>query len=221
MVIRIVIADDSVVVRAGLEQLITLAGDIEVVGVSFDFDGLLAAVGSSAPDLVVTDVRMPPTGTDEGIRAANALRSTHPSVGVLVLSSYVEPDWALSLLEAGAAGRGYLLKDRVAEPDQLLSAVRVVAGGGSVVDPDVVEALVRAKTRVRSSPLSALSPRELEVLAEIAQGKSNAAIAESLVLSRRAVEKHINSLFTKLSLSGETKSHHRVMAVLLYLSDQG
>jgi DNA-binding NarL/FixJ family response regulator len=220
MTIRIVIADDSVLVRAGLEQLTATAVDIEVVGVASDYDQLLEVVRTASPDLVLTDIRMPPTGTDEGIRAANVLRTEQPAVGVLVLSSYVEPNWAIALLEDGSAGRGYLLKDRVADPDQLLSAIRVVAAGGSVVDPDVVEALVRAKTRVSVSPLSALSPRELDVLGEIAQGKNNAAIADSLVLSQRAVEKHINSLFAKLNLSEEADVHHRVKAVLLYLSEQ-
>jgi DNA-binding NarL/FixJ family response regulator len=220
MTIRIVIADDSVLVRAGLEQLTSAAGDVEVVGVAADYDQLLEVVATASPDLLLTDIRMPPSGTDEGIRAANVLRAERPDIGVLVLSSYVEPAWALALLEGGSAGRGYLLKDRVAEPEQLLSAIRAVASGGSVIDSDVVEALVRAKTRVSVSPLSALSPRELDVLGEIAQGKNNAAIADALVLSQRAVEKHINSLFAKLNLSEEAELHHRVKAVLLYLSDQ-
>jgi DNA-binding NarL/FixJ family response regulator len=219
MAVRVVLADDSLIVRSGVQGLLESSG-LEVVAVASDYDGLLAAVDTAQPDVVLTDIRMPPTGTDEGIRAAAELRQTHPGVGVLVLSQYVEPGWALSLLQGGSAGRGYLLKDRVAEPDQLVRALQDVASGGSVVDPLVVESLVAATSRRPASPLSSLTPREREVLAEIAQGKNNASIAESLVLTQRAVEKHINSLFAKLDLGDDTEVHRRVMAVLLYLSEQ-
>ncbi len=219
MAVRVVLADDSLIVRSGVLGLLE-AADLEVVAVAEDLDGLLAAVDATAPDLVLTDIRMPPTGTDEGIRAAAVLRRTHPGVGVLVLSQYVEPGWALSLLQDGSAGRGYLLKDRVTDPEQLVRAIHEVASGGSVVDPVVVESLVAARSKGPRSPLGSLTPREREVLAEIAQGKNNAGIADSLVLSQRAVEKHINALFAKLDLGDDVVVHRRVMAVLLYLSDE-
>jgi DNA-binding NarL/FixJ family response regulator len=220
MTVRVVVAEDSLLVREGIERLLDAADDIEVVALAEDLDGLLEAVEASSPDLLLTDICMPPTGTDEGIRAATTLRQTHPELGVLVLSHYVEPGWALSLLAGGSAGRGYLLKDHVANPTQLVRAIRDVAAGGSVVDPLVIEALVTAKSRGQSSPLADLTPRELEVLAEIAQGKNNAAIAESLFLSQRAVEKHINALFAKLGLTGDDVIHRRVTAVLLYLANR-
>jgi DNA-binding NarL/FixJ family response regulator len=163
---------------------------------------------------------MPPTGTDEGVRAANELRHSAPNVGVVVLSQYVEPAYALALLERGSEGRAYLLKERVSDIDQLRHAIDEVARGGSVIDPKVVEALVAARTKGRESPLRFLTPREQEVLAEMAQGRNNAGIADVLGLSERAVEKHINSVFAKLALSEEPDSHRRVKAVLLYLSDQ-
>jgi DNA-binding NarL/FixJ family response regulator len=219
MAVRVVIADDSLIVRNGVERLLTAADDIEVVGTADDYVGAIDCVDRMLPDVLLTDIRMPPTGTDEGIRAAAALRLSHPDIGVLVLSQYVEPGWALSLLKDGSAGRGYLLKDRVAMPEQLIQAIRDVAGGGSVIDPLVVESLVSAKSRGASSPLARLTPRERDVLAQIAQGKSNAGIASALVLSQHAVEKHINSLFAKLDLGGDDVVHRRVTAVLLYLSD--
>jgi DNA-binding NarL/FixJ family response regulator len=167
--------------------------------------------------VVITDIRMPPTGTDEGIRAAERLRDTHPETGVVVLSQYVDPGYALALLEKGSGGRAYLLKERVSDVEQLLAAVKQVASGGSVIDPKVVEALVSARTSAQS-PLARLTPRESEVLSEMAQGKNNAGIAAALVLSERAVEKHINSIFLKLGLSEEPDVHRRVKAVLLFLS---
>jgi DNA-binding NarL/FixJ family response regulator len=219
MVVRVVIADDSLLVRNGVERLLADVTDLDVVGTAQDFDQALQQVLAVEPDVLLSDIRMPPTGTDEGIRLASILRRESPRVGVLVLSQYVESDWALSLLEEGSAGRGYLLKDRVAMPDQLIQAIRDVAQGGSVIDPLVVESLVAAKSRGASSPLSRLTPRELEVLAEIAQGKSNAGIAASLVLTQHAVEKHINSLFAKLDLGDDLDVHRRVRAVLIYLSE--
>ncbi len=221
MVIRLVIADDSLLVREGIAKLLTSYDDIEIVGSCVDLPELLAAVDAMSPDVVVTDIRMPPTGTDEGIRAATDLRERHPDVGVVVLSQYIEPTYALRLLDGGSEGRAYLLKERLSEGSELIGAVRDVAGGGSVIDPKVVESLVASRTRIRSSPLERLTPRELEVLSEIAQGKNNAAVAATLVLSERAVEKHINSLFAKLGLSEEPTVHRRVKAVLLYLADRG
>ncbi len=207
--------------REGVCRLLDLQPDIEVVGACVDLPELMAAVDAQSPDVVITDVRMPPTSTDEGIRAAALLRRDHPRVGVVVLSQYAEPSYATSLLAEGSAGRAYLLKERVSEPDQLLRAVRAVAAGDSVIDPAVVDLLVSASGRQRSSPLAALTPREREVLAEIAQGKSNAGVAASLFLSERAVEKHINVLFAKLGLTSESDVNRRVKAVLLYLSDRG
>ena len=218
---RLVIAEDSLLVREGLATLLRAQDDLELVALCEDYDTLMAAVEAEKPDVVLTDIRMPPTGTDEGIRAACELRVTHPSVGVVVLSQYVEPAYALQLLDGGSEGRAYLLKERVSQPEQLLAAIHDVAAGGSVVDPKVVEVLVGAGARRKESPLDRLTPRELEVLSEIAQGKNNAAVAASLVLSERAVEKHINSLFSKLGLTNEPDVHRRVKAVLLYLSEQG
>jgi DNA-binding NarL/FixJ family response regulator len=186
-----------------------------------DLPSLLGAVESDAPDVVVTDIRMPPTGTDEGVQAATTLRDTHPGLGVVVLSQYAEPAYALALLDGGSERRAYLLKERISDPDQLVNAIREVAAGGSVIDPKVVEVLVSARSRTRTSPLIHLTPREREVLDEIAQGKNNAAVGAALGLSERAVEKHISSLFSKLGLSEEPQTHRRVKAVLLYLAEDG
>ena len=220
MAIRVAVAEDSLLVREGIERLLSAEPDVEVTSVTEDLPGLLAAVESDPPDVVLTDIRMPPTGTDEGIQAAVLLRESNPDVGVVVLSQYAESAYALALLDAGTERRAYLLKERVADSVELVNAIRQVAAGGSVVDPKVVDVLVAAKTRAKESPLAPLTERELEVLAEIAQGKNNAAVAESLVLSVRAVEKHINSLFSKLGLTEETDTSRRVKAVLLYLSAQ-
>jgi DNA-binding NarL/FixJ family response regulator len=171
--------------------------------------------------VVVTDVRMPPTFTDEGIRMAVELRASHPDVGVVVLSQYAEPAYARSLLEGGSARRGYLLKERVSQPDQLAEAIRTVARGGSVIDATVVDLLVSASSRGPASPLASLTARELEVLDEVAQGKSNAAVAASLFLTERAVEKHINALFAKLGLAATPDVNRRVTAVLMHLSERG
>ena len=172
--------------------------------------------------MVVTDIRMPPTGTDEGVRAAVALRESHPGIGVVVLSQFSEPEYALALLRGGSQGRAYLLKERVSERDQLTAAVREVARGGSVIDPMVVEALVAGGRAHRPDPMSRLTPRERDVLSQIAQGQSNEAVARSLSLSERAVEKHINALFAKLGLTQSAREvNKRVTAVLLYLAAQG
>ena len=218
MTIRVVVAEDSLLVREGIVRLLESHDDIEIAALCLDLPELLAAVEAESPDVVLTDIRMPPTGTDEGIQAAATLRDEHPDVGVVVLSQYAEPGYALALLEDGSERRAYLLKDRLGDAEQLLGALRTVADGGSVVDPKVVETLVAARRRSAESPLAQLTPRELEVLSEIAQGKNNAAVAASLYLSERAVEKHINSLFAKLGLGEEPEVHRRVMAVLLYLS---
>jgi DNA-binding NarL/FixJ family response regulator len=219
--IRVVLAEDNYLVREGVRRLVEAQDELELLAVCEDLDSLLAAVDEQSPDVVLTDIRMPPSGTDEGIRAAEHLRDSHPDVGVVVLSQYDEPSYAIALLERGSAGRAYLLKERVSDVDQLLAAIREVTRGGSVIDPRVVEGLVAARARAKESPLARLTPRENEIMAEMAQGKNNAAIAGALGLSERAVEKHINSIFSKLGLSQEVDTHRRVKAVLLFLSDQG
>jgi DNA-binding NarL/FixJ family response regulator len=221
MSIRVVFADDSYLIREGVTQLLAAQDGIELVAACEDLDSLLAAVDALDPDVVLTDIRMPPEGSDEGIRAAEDMREKRPETGVVVLSQYADPAYALALLEKGSARRAYLLKERVSDPEQLVGAIREVAAGGSVIDPQVVDALVAARSRAAESPISELTPRETEVLAEMAQGKNNGAIAASLVLSERAVEKHIHSIFSKLNLSFEKDVHKRVKAVLLYLSEQG
>jgi DNA-binding NarL/FixJ family response regulator len=218
MALRVVIAEDVLIVREGVLRMLGFQDDVEVVAAVDDLPQLLAAVDEHQPDVVLTDIRMPPTGSDEGIQAALTLRDTHPELGVVVLSQHIEASWALDLFARGSERRAYLLKERVSEPAQLVAAIREVAGGGSVVDPKVVESLLGSRTRKRSA-LDDLTQREREVLGEIAQGKSNAAVAKSLFLSVRAVEKHINSLFSKLGLSEEQNVHRRVKAVLLFLSD--
>ncbi len=219
MPIRVAIADDSVLVLEGLQQLLAARPDIEVVAACADMPSLLRAVEVVRPDVVVSDIRMPPSNTDEGIQVAVRLRQLHPEVGVVILSQYAEPMYALKLLEAGSDGRAYLLKERVRDPAQLVSAIESVAAGGSVIDPKVVEMLVAANAPPGRPSLAKLTSREQEVLADIAQGKSNTAIAESLVLSKRAVEKHINSIFFKLGLSEAEDVSKRVKAALLFLYD--
>jgi DNA-binding NarL/FixJ family response regulator len=219
MPIRLVIADDHLLVREGVRRLLETDPDIEVAAECGDLDSLLAAVEAEHPDVVVTDIRMPPGNTDEGIQAAERLRTTDPDVGVVVLSQYASPSYALALLESGSAGRSYLLKERVQEPEQLVSAIRAVAGGGSVIDPKVVEALVAEDARGEGSPIHGLTARERDVLREMAAGKSNAAIGESLFLAERSVEKVIHSIFLKLGLSWEPSVNKRVKAVILYLAE--
>ena len=217
--IRVVFAEDNYLVREGTAALLATSDQIELVGTATTRDELLAAVEEHRPDAVLTDIRMPPTGTDEGIEAAKTIRATHPTIGVVVLSQFVEETYAFDLLKDGAAGLGYLLKERVADVDELVRALGEVARGGSVLDPKVVEALVAAKDRMAHSPLGQLTDREREVLAHMAQGENNAAIAASLFLTERAVEKHINSLFHKLGLTEEPDVHRRVMAVLAFLRE--
>lgn len=215
---RIVLAEDHYLLREGIKRLLETSADLEVAAVCEDLDSLLAAVEVERPDVVVTDIRMPPGNLDEGIRASDRLRDEHPDVGVVVLSQYLEPAYALALFEAGTERRAYLLKERVHDVGQLVAAIRAVAEGGSVVDPKVVEALVAEKTRRENSPLNDLTQREREVLREMAEGKNNAAIAEALRLSERTVEKVIHSIFLKLGLAWETAVHKRVKAVIFYLS---
>jgi len=219
MSIRIVLAEDQYLVREGLRRLLEAQDNLEIAGVCDDLDSLLAAVAAHRPDVVVTDVRMPPTNTDEGIRAAARLRETDPDVGVVVLSEYAIPSYVLALLETGSERRAYLLKERVSDVTQLVTAISAVAEGGSVMDPKVVEALVAENARTEESPLSQLTPREHDVLREMAGGKNNAAIAESLVLTERSVEKVIHSIFLKLGLTWEPAVHKRVKAVILYLAE--
>jgi DNA-binding NarL/FixJ family response regulator len=217
--IRVVVAEDSLIVREGLRQLLAASPTVEVVAAYGDVEALLDAVERDRPDVVLTDIRMPPSNTDEGIRLADHLRESRPSTGVVVLSQYAEPPYVLALLEHGSDRRGYLLKERVHDRGQLVSAIDAVARGGSVIDPKIVELLVEGKSRARESPLAGLTPREREVLAELAEGKSNAAIAESLVLTKRAVEKHVNSIFTKLGLAASEDVSKRVKATLMFLAD--
>jgi DNA-binding NarL/FixJ family response regulator len=219
MPIRLVIADDHLLVREGVRRLLETEPDIEIAAVCGDLDSLLAAVEEEHPDVVVTDIRMPPGNGDEGIQAAQRLRTTAPDVGVVVLSQCATPSYALALLEAGSAGRSYLLKERVQDPGELVSAIRAVARGGSVIDPKVVEALVAEDARGEGSPLKSLTERERDVLREMATGKSNAAIGESLFLAERSVEKVIHSIFLKLGLTWEASVNKRVMAVILYLAE--
>ena len=219
MPIRLVIAEDHLLVREGIRRLLETEPDIEVAAVCGDLDSLLAAVETEHPDVVVTDIRMPPGNSDEGIQAAERLRTTDPDVGVVVLSQYATPSYALTLLEGGSAGRSYLLKERVQDPGELVSAIRAVANGGSVIDPKVVEALVAEDARGEESPIHGLTARERDVLREMAAGKSNAAIGESLFLAERSVEKVIHSIFLKLGLTWEASVNKRVMAVILYLAE--
>jgi DNA-binding NarL/FixJ family response regulator/DNA-binding SARP family transcriptional activator len=215
---RLVLAEDHYLLREGMRRLLETQTDLEVVAVCDDLESLLAAVESERPDVVVTDIRMPPGNLDEGIQASDRLRAEHPDVGVVVLSQYLEPAYALALFEEGTERRAYLLKERVHDVDQLVAAIRAVAEGGSVVDPKVVEALVAEKTRREDSPLNELTKRERDVLREMAEGKNNAAIAEALSLGERTVEKVIHAIFLKLGLAWETAVHKRVKAVLFYLS---
>ena len=209
MAIRVVLAEDNTLLREGIARLLERAEGIDLVGVAADRPALESLIDETDPDLVVTDIRMPPTGTDEGIQIAAKLRDERPSVGVVVLSQFADPGYALALLDGGSEGRAYLLKERVSEVDELLAAIREVAAGGSVIDSKVVESLVSTKRPARSD-LDRLTPREREILSEMAQGKSNAAIAAALVLSTRAVEKHTNSIFSKLGLSEEIDVNRRV-----------
>jgi len=216
--VKVALAEDNVLLREGISRLVAANEDFELVGVASDLPQLLALAAERVPDVVVTDIRMPPTGTDEGIQAASWLREHYPSTGVVVLSQYVAPKYAVALLEHGSAGRAYLLKERVGSVDELARAIRTVAAGGSVIDHMVVDELVKARSQEHSSGMSLLTARESQILAEMAQGKSNSAIAGALYVTERAVEKHTNSIFAKLGLSEEKDVNRRVKAVLVYLS---
>jgi DNA-binding NarL/FixJ family response regulator len=217
----VVVAEDNALLLDGMARLISSQPDLELAGLAADLPGLIDLIGRERPDVVVTDIRMPPTSRDEGIRAANQLRHSSPATGVVVLSQYANPEYALALLEHGSRGRAYLLKERVTDVEELLRAIREVARGGAVIDPAVIEMLVSAHTQRPTSDFDRLTPREREVLAEMATGKNNATIAASLVLSERAVEKHANAVFAKLGLSEEPDLNRRVKAVLMFLAETG
>jgi DNA-binding NarL/FixJ family response regulator len=219
--IRVVVAEDNLLIREGVRAILASDPEVELAAVAADYDELVSAVAREHPQVVVTDISMPPTLRDEGIRVAEQLRRSDPGVGVVVLSQHESPAYALALLEEGVAGRAYLLKERLADPQQLLHAIREVSTGGSVLDPRVVQSLVDSRSRRRESPLKQLTARELEVLDRMARGQSNPSIAQSLVLTVRAVERHINSIFAKLQLAAESDYHKRVRAVLLFLAEQG
>jgi DNA-binding NarL/FixJ family response regulator len=217
--IRLVLAEDHYLLREGVRRLLETQSEFEVAAVCEDLDSLLEAVDREAPDVVVTDVRMPPGHSDEGIQAARRLRETNPGMGVVVLSQYANPSYALALLDTGSAGRAYVLKERVHEIDQLVAAIRAVAEGGSLIDSKVVEGLVADRARTKASPLNDLTNRERDVLRKMAEGKNNASIGEDLVVTERSVEKAINSIFMKLELTWEPAVHKRVKAVILYLAE--
>ncbi len=217
MPVRVVLAEDHLLLREGLRTVLEAAPEVDLAATAATYDELMAAVDQHRPDVVLTDIRMPPGLSDEGVRAAAELRHSHPDLGVVVLSQHDDPEFVIALLEEGSRGRGYLLKERTADRDQLVRALVEVAGGGSVIDPKVVEVLVRAGRR-QASPLDALTDRERAVLAEMATGADNAAIAARLVLTVRSVEKYINGIFSKLGLTEEPDVHRRVRAVLVYLA---
>jgi DNA-binding NarL/FixJ family response regulator len=219
--IRVILGEDSYLVREGLRQVLAGASQLVLEAECGDADALLREIEERRPDVVLTDIRMPPTNTNEGIRLAAQLRREHPDIGVVVLSQYADPGYVLQLLESGSEGRAYLLKERVHERHQLVAAIEAVANGESVIDSKIVEVLVAARARGERSPLAELTPRELEVLAAIAEGKSNSAISETLVLTKRAVEKHINAIFLKLNLSHSESAEDlnpRVKAALVFLA---
>ncbi len=218
--IRVVIAEDSYLIREVLSTALNAAAEVEVVAICSNGKELRTAIEIWHPDVVMTDIRMPPSQTDEGIRVAADLRESAPETGVVVLSQYAEPSYALALLEKGTGGRAYLLKERISNKDELIGAIQAVARGGSVIDPTIVDVLIEARSRAVNSRLLQLTPRERELLAEIATGKSNAAIADSLFLTKRAVEKHINSIFSKLDLPETEDVSRRVKATLIFLSEE-
>jgi DNA-binding NarL/FixJ family response regulator len=221
MSIRVILGEDSYLAREGIARVLERTDNVELVGAYGDLDELTAAIERERPDVVLTDIRMPPTNTDEGIKLAKSLRETHPDIGVVVLSQHANAAYAAELLEDGTGKRAYLLKERVTNAADLGGALRSVADGGSVIDPLVVESLVKTQRLREESHLDQLTPRELEILGLIAEGKSNAAIADSLVLTKRAVEHHINGIFMKLDLGAPGDVSRRVQAALLYLSRDG
>ncbi|MFI6830005.1 response regulator [Kribbella sp. NPDC050241] len=217
MTLRVVFADDNYLMREGVSALLAGADDIDLVGLAIDGESLLQAVAEHRPDAVLTDIRMPPTHTVEGIHAAKRIRADFPEIGVVVLSQYIEDEYALELLQDGVAGLGYLLKERVAQVDELVRALQEVARGGSALDPLVIEELISRKLTDAGTPLLGLTDRERSVLQQMATGRSNAAIANVLYLSDRAVGKHIGSVFQKLGLAEESETNRRVLAVLAFL----
>jgi DNA-binding NarL/FixJ family response regulator len=220
MPLRVAIAEDSYLVREGLSQLLTGVAGLDIVAVSEDTYSLIDAIEREIPDVVLTDIRMPPFREREGIRVAAQLRETHPEIGVVILSQYADPALALELFESGSKGRAYLLKERIGNRGELVDAIEAVAQGRSVVDPKIIDALIAERARSATSPLDELTTREREVLAEVATGKSNAAIATSLFLTKRAVEKHINAIFMKLNLRESEDTSRRVKAALMFLTEE-
>ena len=218
MTTRVVLADDHELIRRGIASVLESIDDVELVAECYDQPSLMAAVAKHVPDVVIADIRMPPTGTDEGVAAALAIRDANPSTGVIVVSQYTEPEYVLELFANGSSGLGYLLKGKV-NRGELQRAITEVSSGGSAVDAAIVEVLVAG--RAKRSPLETLTARESEVLSLIAEGRNNASVAEALVLSQKAVAKHINSIFSKLSLGEEVESHSRVKAVLMWLASNG
>jgi DNA-binding NarL/FixJ family response regulator len=216
--LRLVLAEDNLLVRQGLVSLLGGLDEIELLAACGSLPELLAAVDEHRPDVVVTDIRMPPGNSDEGVVAARILRDRYPEIGVVVISQFADPAYALAVLREGSRGRAYLLKDHVDDLAQLTQAITTTAAGGSFIDGEVVEAMIRSRSRLVDSPLATLSERERQVLAEIATGRSNAAVAESLGVSRHAVEKHANSIFAKLGLVEDPEINRRVKAVLLFLA---
>jgi DNA-binding NarL/FixJ family response regulator len=219
--IRVAVAEDAYVIREFLAAILSSSPEVELVAVCTNGKELQAAIARWHPDVVVTDIRMPPSRADEGVRIAARLRESDPDVGVVVLSQYAEPSYALDLLAQGTGRRAYLLKERIGNRQDLIGAIEAVASGGSVIDPEIVDVLIQARVRVAESRLTQLTPRERELLAEIAKGKSNGAIAGSLFLTKRAVEKHVNSIFSKLNLPETEDVSRRVTATLIYLSEEG
>lgn len=218
--IGIVVAEDAYMIREFLLAELDRSPEVDVLAVCTNGRELELAIDAWKPDVVLTDIRMPPSGDDEGVRVADRLRTTHPEMGVVILSQYAEPAYALALLGEGTAGRAYLLKERIRDRQELIGAIKAVARGGSVIDPYIVDVLISARSRASGSPLTQLTPRERELLAEIASGKSNGAIAESLVLTKRAVEKHVNAIFSKLDLPESPDVSRRVRAALIFLAEQ-
>jgi DNA-binding NarL/FixJ family response regulator len=219
MAVRIVVAEDNLLVREGIIRLLSSSPDLEVVASGEDYDAVAAAVEEQEPDVVLTDIRMPPTSTDEGIRLARELHHSHPNIGVVVVSQYSEPDQILGVFEDGSDRRAYLLKERIHDRSVLVSAIRAVAAGGSWVDPKIVDVLVFVRSGGASTRLDELTPREREVLAEIARGRSNAVIADDLFLTKRSIEKHVNSIFLKLGLGDADDVSKRVKAALIFLTE--